>query len=89
MKQIDLQQTYFFHNEEKLDILSIQAEVATELKNNNLACIANVALLTRDTILYVIKMTHTFPAPTDSVALKATNLYNMYIMYKAQHDLYH
>ena len=74
MKQIDLQQTYFFHNEEKLDILSIQAEVATELKNNNLACIANVALLTRDTILYVIKMTHTFPAPTDSVALKATNL---------------
>ena len=74
MKQIDLQQTYFFHNEEKLDILSIQAEVATELNNNNLACIANVALLTRDTILYVIKMTHTFPAPTDSVALKATNL---------------
>lgn len=74
MKQIDLQQTYFFHNEEKLDILSIQAEVGTELKNNNLACVANVALLTRDTILYVIKMTHTFPAPTDSVALKATNL---------------
>ena len=74
MKQIDLQQTYFFHNEEKLDILSIQAEVATELKNNNLACVANVALLTRDTILYVIKITHTFPAPTDSVALKATNL---------------
>lgn len=74
MKQIDLQQTYFFHNEEKLDILSIQAEVTTELKNNNLACIANVALLTRDTILYVIKMTHTFSAPTDSVALKATNL---------------
>ena len=74
MKQIDLQQSYFFYNEEKLDILSIQAEVATELKNNNLACIANVALLTRDTILYVIKMTHTFPAPTDSVALKATNL---------------
>ena len=74
MKQIDLQQTYFFHNEEKLDILSIQAEVGTELKNNNLACIANVALLTRDTILYVIKMTHTFPTPTDSVALKATNL---------------
>ena len=74
MKQIDLQQTYFFHNEEKLDILSIQAEVATELKNNNLACIANVALLTRDTILYVFKMTHTFSAPTDSVELKATNL---------------
>lgn len=74
MKQIDLQQTYFFHNEEKLDILSIQAEVATELKNNNLACITNVALLTRDTILYVIKMTHTFPAPIDSVELKATNL---------------
>ena len=74
MKQIDLQQTYFFHNEEKLDILSIQAEVATELKNNNLACITNVALLTRDTILYVIRMTHTFPAPIDSVELKATNL---------------
>ena len=74
MKQIDLQQSYFFYNEEKLDILSIQAEVATELKNNNLACIANVALLTRDTILYVFKMTHTFSAPTDSVALKATNL---------------
>lgn len=74
MKQIDLQQTYFFYNEEKLDILSIQAEVATELKNNNLACITNVALLTRDTILYVFKMTHTFSAPTDSVELKATNL---------------
>ncbi len=74
MKHIDLQQTYFIYNEEKLDILSIQAEVATEFKNNNLACVANVALLTRDTILYVIRMTHTFPAPTDSVELKATNL---------------
>ena len=74
MKAIDLQQTSVFYNDEQLDILSIQAEVATELKNNNLACIANVALLTRDTILYVIKMTHTFSAPTDSVELKATNL---------------
>ena len=74
MKHIDLQQTYFIYNEEKLDVLSIQAEVATEFKNNNLACVANVALLTRDTILYVIRMTHTFPAPTDSVELKATNL---------------
>lgn len=74
MKHIDLQQTYFIYNEEKLDILSIQAEVTTEFKNNNLACVANVALLTRDTILYVIRMTHTFPAPTDSVELKATNL---------------
>lgn len=74
MKHIDLQQTYFIYNEEKLDLLSIQAEVATEFKNNNLACVANVALLTRDTILYVIRMTHTFPAPTDSVELKATNL---------------
>ena len=74
MKHIDLQQTYFIYNEETLDILSIQAEVATEFKNNNLACVANVALLTRDTILYVIRMTHTFPAPTDSVELKATNL---------------
>ncbi len=74
MKQIDLQQTYFFHKEQKLDILSIQAEVLTELSNNDLSCVANVALLTRDTILYVIKMTHTFPAPTDSVELKATNL---------------
>ena len=74
MKHIDLQQTYFIYNEETLDILSIQAEVATEFNNNNLACVANVALLTRDTILYVIRMTHTFPAPTDSVELKATNL---------------
>ena len=74
MKHIDMQQTYFIYNEETLDILSIQAEVATEFKNNNLACVANVALLTRDTILYVIRMTHTFPAPTDSVELKATNL---------------
>ena len=74
MKHIDLQKTYFIYNEETLDILSIQAEVATEFKNNNLACVANVALLTRDTILYVIRMTHTFPAPTDSVELKATNL---------------
>lgn len=74
MKHIDLQQTYFIYNEEKLDILSIQAEVATEFNNNNLACVANVALLTRDTILYVIRMTHIFPAPTDSVELKATNL---------------
>ena len=74
MKHIDLQQTYFIYNEETLDILSIQAEVATEFKNSNLACVANVALLTRDTILYVIRMTHTFPAPTDSVELKATNL---------------
>ena len=74
MKHIDLQQTYFIYNEETLDILSIQAEVATEFKNNNLACVANVALLTRDTILYVIRMTHTFPAPTDSIELKATNL---------------
>ena len=74
MKHIDLQQTYFIYNEEKLDVLSIQAEVATEFNNNNLACVANVALLTRDTILYVIRMTHTFPAPTDSVELKATNL---------------
>ena len=74
MKHIDLQQTHFIYNEETLDILSIQAEVATEFKNNNLACVANVALLTRDTILYVIRMTHTFPAPTDSVELKATNL---------------
>ena len=74
MKAIDLQQTSVFYNDEQLDILSIQAEVATELKNNNLACIANVALLTRDTILYVIKMTHTFSAPTDSVEFKATNL---------------
>lgn len=74
MKYIDLQKTYFIYNEETLDILSIQAEVTTEFKNNNLACVANVALLTRDTILYVIRMTHTFPAPTDSVELKATNL---------------
>ena len=74
MKHIDLQQTYFIYNEETLDILSIQAEVATEFNNNNLACVANVALLTRDTILYVIRMTHTFPAPTDSVEIKATNL---------------
>lgn len=74
MKHIDLQQTYFIYNEEKLDVLSIQAEVTTEFNNNNLACVANVALLTRDTILYVIRMTHTFPAPTDSVELKATNL---------------
>ena len=74
MKQIDLQNTYFFHNEEKLDILSIQAEVITILKNNDLACVANVALLTRDTVLYVINMTHTFPEPTDFVDLKATNL---------------
>ena len=74
MKHIDLQQTYFIYNEETLDILSIQAEVATEFNNNNLACVATVALLTRDTILYVIRMTHTFPAPTDSVELKATNL---------------
>lgn len=74
MKHIDLQQTYFIYNEETLDILSIQAEVTTEFNNNNLACVANVALLTRDTILYVIRMTHTFPAPTDSVELKATNL---------------
>ena len=74
MKHIDLQQTYFFYNEQKLDILSIQAEVTTELKNDDLACVANVALLTRDTILYVIKMTHTFPAPTEYVDIKATNL---------------
>lgn len=74
MKHIDLQQTYFFYNEQKLDILSIQAEVTTELKNDDLACVANVALLTRDTILYVIKMTNTFPAPTEYVDIKATNL---------------
>ena len=74
MKAINLQQTYFFHNDEKLDILSIQADVTTDFKNDDLACIANVALLTRDTILYVIKMTYVFPQSTDSVDIKATNL---------------
>lgn len=74
MKAIDLQQTYFFYNEQKLDILSIQAEVITSLNNDDLSCVANVALLTRDTILYVIKMTHTFPEPSEYVDIKATNL---------------
>lgn len=96
MKAIDLHQTYIFDNERKLDIMSIQAEVKTQYKDNNLTCVANVALLTYDTVLYVIQMTHIFPEPTEFVEIEATNLIIndalaeelQYISFDAKNDQY-
>ncbi|MBO5816679.1 MAG: hypothetical protein J6R26_01860 [Paludibacteraceae bacterium] len=74
MKAIDLQSTKFIHNGNTLDILSIQAEVTTKTIDNNLACIAQVAFLTKDTIQYVLVMVHNFPAPTETIDINCTNV---------------
>ena len=74
MKSIDLAQTYVHLNGNKLDILSIQAEVKPQTIANNLACVAQVALLTKDTVQYVLSLVHVLPTPTTHVDVKATNL---------------
>ena len=73
-KHFDIDATQFSHNDQPLEILSIQAEVVSKMSNQDMMCIANVALLTRDTVLYVIEMTHTFAAPDKYVDLAANNL---------------
>ena len=74
MKAIDLQSTKFIHNGNKLDILSIQAEVTTKTIGKDLACVAQVAFLTKDTVQYVLALVHNLPAPTETVDLNCTNV---------------
>ena len=96
MKAIDLQSTRFIHNGNKLEILSIQAEVTTKTIGNDLACVAQVAFLTKDTVQYVLALVHTLPAPTETVELNCTNVivnddlseYLGVVNFNASNDLY-
>ena len=96
MKSIDLQATKFIHNGNKLDILSIQAEVTTKTIGNELACVAQVAFLTKDTVQYVLALVHNIPAPTETVDLNCTNVivnddlseYLGVVNFSASNDLY-
>ena len=96
MKAIDLKTTKFIHNGNKLEILSIQAEVTTKTIDNNLACVAQVAFLTKDTIQYVLSLVHNIPTPTDTVDLNCTNVivnddlseYLGVVNFNASNDLY-
>ena len=74
MNKIDLQASEFIHNGNALEILSIQAEVVTKNISADLACVANVAFLTKDTVLYTLEMIHTLPIPHDSVDIVCTDL---------------
>ena len=74
MKAIDLQSTKFIHNGNTLEILSIQAEVSTKTIGNDLACVAQVAFLTKDTIQYVLSLVHNVPAHTETIDLNCTNV---------------
>lgn len=74
MKAIDLQNTKFIHNGNTLDILSIQAEVTTKTIGKDLACVAQVAFLTKDTVQYVLALVHNLPAPTETVDITCTNV---------------
>ncbi len=74
MKSIDVAQSYIHYNGNELDILSIQAEVKPQTIANKLACVAQVALLTKDTVQYVLSLVHVLPTPTEYVDVKATNL---------------
>lgn len=74
MNKIDLQASEFIHNGNALEILSIQAEVVTKNISADLACVANVAFLTKDTMLYTLEMIHTLPIPHDSVDIVCTDL---------------
>jgi hypothetical protein len=96
MKTIDLQSTKFIHNGNKLEILSIQAEVTTKTIDKDLACVAQVAFLTKDTVQYVLALVHTLPAPTETVELNCTNVivnddlseYLGVVNFNASNDLY-
>lgn len=74
MKSIDMSQSYFRCNDDKLKVLSIQAETTAQTIANELACVAQIALLTQDTVQYVFLLTYLFPTPTEYVELVATNL---------------
>lgn len=74
MKAIDLTSSRFVHNGKTLDILSIQAEVTTKTIAQDLACVAQVAFLTKDTAQYVLTLIHTLPAPTETIELSCTNV---------------
>ena len=96
MKTIDLQSTKFIHNGNKLEILSIQAEVTTKTIGNDLACVAQVAFLTKDTVQYVLALVHNFPTPTETVDINCTNVivnddlseYLGVVNFNASNDLY-
>ena len=74
MKAFDLKSTTFTHLGKNLDILSIQAEVSTQTIDNSLACVAQVAFLTKDTAQYVLTFIHTLPAPTETIDIYSTNV---------------
>ena len=96
MKAFDLENSYFKHKGNTLDILSIQANITTQSANNNLTCLAQVAFLTKDTIQYVLNLTHTFPTPTSTVDIQCTNVivsdelssYLGVVNFNASNDLY-
>lgn len=96
MKAFDLSSCKFVHNGNTLEILSIQADVKTQTINKDLACVAQVAFLTKDTVQYVLAMVHTLPVPTDAVDLNCTNVivnddlseYLGVVNFSASNDLY-
>ena len=96
MKAFDLQASRFVHNGKTLDILSIQANVTTQTIANRLACVAQVAFLTQDTVQYVLAMVYTLPTPTSTVDLNCTNVivnddlseYLGVVNFNASNDLY-
>ena len=96
MKEFELSNCRFIHQGKTLDILSIQADVQTQTINNDLACVAQVAFLTNDTVQYVLSMVHTLPAPTSVVDFSCSNLlvnddlaeYLGVVNFKASNNLY-
>ena len=96
MKTIDLQASQFIHNGNPLSILSIQAEVTTQTIGKDLACVAQVAFLTQDTVQYVLALVYKFPAPTETIDLSCTNVivnddlseYLGVVNFTASNDLY-
>ena len=74
MNAINLTGSEFVHNGTKLQILSIQAEVKTEILEEDLACVADIAFLTYDTVLYTIKMVYALPTPIATRNVVCTDL---------------
>lgn len=74
MNAINLTGSEFVHNGTKLQILSIQAEVKTEILEEDLACVADIAFLTYDTVLYTIRMVYALPTPIATRNVVCTDL---------------
>ena len=71
---VDIYNSYFVYSGDTLRPMTISANIVPEQKDGVASYVANVKLVTTDTVQYVITMNSPLPAPTQYVDVVCTNL---------------